>query len=197
MVNYLLQQKSHHCADGRLQLFWKNSSTEERERPPQGLQVTPHRCVRPLVEGSRLFLSISHLKNYQCPPKALDFGRRISKCLLLVLCTGSLGDEGGRNLSGFIHSRGVTCIFWKSLWVKKGMKPWVCSASTDSRDTSSKLVTTFLETILRAWTTRERRERGKSGEGDLTRNAFGSSPAAIQLSPSPPEGYLLFHLLLS
>lgn len=68
------------------------------------------------------------------------------------------GMRGRRNLSRLIHSRGVTCIFWKSLWVKKGMKPWVCSASTDSRDSSSKLATTFLETILRAW---ERRHQGK------------------------------------
>lgn len=43
----------------------------------------------------------------------------------------------------------------------------------------------------------ERRHQGQEWGGKFDKNAFGSAPAAIQLSPSPPEGYLLFQLLLS
>lgn len=94
----------------------------------------------------------------------------------------------GENLSWFIHSRRVTCIFWKSLWVKKGMKPWVCSASRDSRDTSSKLATTFLEIILGAWTTGKETPGARGGERCLTQKRPWLGTSCNPAQPQPIRG---------
>lgn len=66
--------------------------------------------------------------------------------------SGTAREPGGGGEAPFLLPPGlpgVTCIFLKSLWVKKGTKPSVCSASMDTTYTTSNPATAFLETIAR------------------------------------------------
>lgn len=139
---------------------------------------------------------LTPLKFPLLPPKAMDFGRRISRRLLLMVCTGSLRDEGVKPFLLYSFQRGYLHFLEVTLGEKGHEALGVLSQHGQQghqQQTGHHLPRNHPENL----DNKERRHQGKSGEGCLTRNTFGSAPAAIQLSPSPPEGYLLFQLLLS